>query len=136
MNKITKLNNGTYELELADGQTFTCTRWFEKKTNQWHILIPKEARNLCGRTYIRENHFDKSTIYEFETKTEHREGMSYGGWKDRMTDEEKLKYEEAERIIAEIKKACLERKPKELTEAEKLELQIAKLMAKLEKAKA
>ena len=134
MNKIEKLNN-TYTLTTENGETFTCTRWFEKKTNQWHILIPKDARKLCGRTYIRENHFDNSTIYEFETKTEHREGMSYGSWKDRMTDEEKVQWTECEKLMETIKQNCLERKPKELTEEEKLQLQIDKLMKKLNSMK-
>lgn len=135
MNKITKLNNGTYELELSNGQTFTCGRWFEKKTGHWHIIVPKEAREICGRTYIREKHLENIDVYEFEDKTEHRTGMSYGGWKDRMTDEEKVQWTECEKLMETIKQNCLERKPKELTETEKLELQIAKLMAKLEKAR-
>ena len=135
MNKIEKLGN-TYTLTTENGQTFTCGRWFEQKSGHWHVIVPKEARELCGRTYIREKHFEDKTEYYFETKTEHRTGMSNGGWQARMTEEEKVRYEEALEVIEQIKTECMNRRPKELTEAEKLELQIAKLMAKLEKAKA
>ena len=138
MNRLTKLENGTYELTLENGKTFTCTRWLEKKPNKqmWHVIIPKgEARDTCGRTYIRESYFDNSDIYEFETKTEHREGLSTGGWKARLTEEELEEYEEHERRMEELKQIALSRPVKGLTEAEKLEAQIAKLMAKLEKTR-
>ena len=137
MNKIIKNQDNSYTLITESNNTFNNLKtWFEKKTGHWHIIVPKEAREECGRTYIREKFLEGKTEYQFETKTEHREGMSYGTWKDRMTEEEKAQWVECEQIMEAIKQACMERKPKELTEAEKLELQIAKLMAKLEKARA
>lgn len=130
-NRIEKNENG-YILTTIDGQEFTCSRWYEKKVDKWHILVPKEAREICGRTYIRESYFDNSDIYEFETKTEHREGLGNGGWKSRLTEEELEKFNECERIMNELKEVALSRQPKELTEEEKIEREIAKLMKKLE----
>lgn len=134
MNRLTKLENGTYELTLENGKTFTCTRWLEKKPNKemWHVIIPKgEARDTCGRTYIRESYFDNSDIYEFETKTEHREGMSTGGWKTRLTEEELKEYEEHERRMEELKQIALSRPVKELTEEEKILKEMEKWQKKL-----
>lgn len=135
MNRLVKLENGTYELTLENGTSYECKRWLEKKPNKemWHIIVPKEAREFCGRTYIRESYFDNSDIYEFETKTEHREGMSSGGWKTRLTEEELKEYEEHEKRMNELKELALSRPVKELTEEEKTQAQIAKLLAKLEK---
>lgn len=130
-NRIEKTERG-YILTVGDGQEFECSRWYEKKVDKWHVLIPKEAREICGRTYIRESHFDNSDIYEFETKTEHREGLGNGGWKSRLTEEELEKFNECERIMNELKEVALSRQPKELTEEEKIEREIAKLMKKLE----
>lgn len=127
-NCITMNENG-YELITADGRKFTCTRLYEKKTEKWHVVIPKEARDICGRTFISENRFNDSDTYEFETKTEHREGLSSGGWKSRMTEEEKAEYEACEARMEAIKKAVLSRPIRELTKAEKIEAQIAKLEA-------
>lgn len=137
MNKIIKNQDNSYTLITESNKAFNNLKtWFEKKTGHWHIIVPKEAREECGRTYIREKFLEGKTEYQFETKTEHREGMSYGTWKDRMTEEEKAQWAECEQLMETIKQNCLERKPKELTETEKLELQIAKLKAKLEKARA
>ena len=133
MNKLTKINDNLYLLETEDGQSFECKTWFEKKTNQWHVKLPND--NGSGRTYVRVSHFDNTNIYEFETKTSHREGLSYGSWKDRMTDEEKSIYEECLSTIKKIEEDCKMRKPKELTEEEKLLLQIQKLQSKLNNLK-
>ena len=130
MNRIEK-NNGIYTLTTIDGQKFTCDRWYEKKVDKWHVRIPVEAREICGRTYVRESHFDDKNIYEFETKTEHREGLGNGGWKNRLTPEELKEYEAHEKRMAELKDLAMSRPIPELTEEEKLMREIAKLQAKL-----
>lgn len=131
MNILKRLENNRFELTTENGQKFLCDLWFEKKTNEYHVKLPKD--NGSGRTYIRLSRFKNTDIYEFETKTEHREGMSYGSWKDRMTDEEKTEYEKCLKIIENIEKICRERKPKELTEEEKLQKEIDRLIAKRDK---
>jgi hypothetical protein len=117
-------------LTTANDEIFECSRWFEKKSNSWHVVVPKEAREICGRTYIRESKFDKSDVYEFETKIEHRTGLQSGGWKSKMTDEERKLVEEAEKTIERIKSECMNRTV-ELTEEEKILRQIEKLNQKL-----
>lgn len=134
-NIITKTEEGKYILTTTDGQEFECTRWYEKKVDKWHVLVPKEARELCGRTYIRESYFDNSDIYEFETKTEHREGIGSGGWKARLTPEELEEYESHEKRMEELKQIALSRPIKELTEEEKIQAQIDRMMARLAKLK-
>lgn len=133
MNKIEKLENGSYILTTIDGQTFVCSRWFEKKVERWHVVVPKEARDLCGRTYIRESYFDNSDIYEFETKTEHRTGLTSGGWRSKMTDDERKLVEEAEKTIEQIKSICMSREVEKVdpNSEEGILAQIAKLQAKL-----
>lgn len=133
MNKITKLANGNYELTCENGEKMACTRWYEKKTESWHVKLPKD--NPSGRTYIRESHFTNTDVYEFETKTEHREGMSYGGWRSKLTDEERKQIEEAEKLIETIKEAASKRVI-EMSEEDKLLAQMAKLQAKLTALKA
>ena len=130
MNKIEKIN-GTYVLTTSDGQEFTCSRWYEKKIDDYHVLIPKEAREICGRTYIRESHFENTDIYEFETKTTHREGLGNGGWKARLTPEELTEYTNLENRMNELKELALSRPVKELTEEEKLMREIERLTKKL-----
>ena len=132
-NIIIKNEEGKYILTTHDGQEFTCTRWYEKKVDKWHVLVPKEARDICGRTYIRESYFDNSDIYEFETKTEHREGIGSGGWKARLTPEELEEYEAHEKRMEELKQIALSRPVKELTEEEKIQAQIDRMMARLSK---
>lgn len=133
-NTITKTNEG-YILETFDGQTFTCTRWYEKKVDKWHVVVPKEAREICGRTYIRESNFDNSDTYEFDTKTEHRTGLTGGGWRSKMTEEERKQVEEAEALIESIKKACMAREVEKVdpNSEEGILAQIAKMQAKLAK---
>ena len=135
MNKIEKLENGSYILTTTDGQTFTCTRWFEKKVERWHVVVPKEARELCGRTYIRESNFDNSDIYEFETKTEHRTGLTSGGWRSKMTEDERKQVEEAEKLIESIKSICMTREVEKVdpNSEEGILAQIAKYQAQLAK---
>ena len=137
MKNVIKRINNEYYLTTSDGQEFKCSRWYEKKVDKWHILVPKEAREICGRTYIRESYFDHSDIYEFDTKIEHRTGLSAGGWRSKMTDEEKKLVEEAESTIERIKNLCMTREIPKLdpNSIEGIEAQIAKMMAKLEKMK-
>lgn len=137
MNKIEKLENGTYILTTDDGQTFTCSRWFENKTQKYHVLVPKPARDICGRTYIRESYFDHSNIYEFETKTEHRTGLTSGGWRSKMTEDERKLVEDAEKTIERIKSICMTRETEKVdpNSEEGILLQIERLKKKLEKTK-
>ena len=137
MNKIEKLENGTYILTTDDGQTFTCSRWFENKTQKYHVLVPKPARDICGRTYIRESYFDHSNIYEFETKTEHRTGLTSGGWRSNMTEDERKLVEDAEKTIERIKSICMSREVEKVdpNSEEGILLQIERLKKKLEKTK-
>lgn len=132
MNRIEKLENGTYVLTCENGETFVCRRWEEVKKDKrmWHIVVPKEGRDLCGRTYIRESYFDNSNIYEFETKTEHREGLGNGGWKSRLTQDELEEYQSLEQRMEELKNIAMSRPVKELTEEEKLEKEIQRLLEK------
>jgi hypothetical protein len=137
-NLITRIDDKTYLLITEDGQEFTCGVWFEKKVERYHVLIPKQAREICGRTYVRTSLVGPDG-YSFETKTEHREGLSGSSWKNKMTPEERDEYErlenevnERELRMEEIKKVASSR---ELTEEQKLELQIAKLQAELLKLK-
>lgn len=136
MNKLEKLNNGIYVLTDENGTTHECTRWYEKKTGQWHVKLPKN--NPTGRTYVRESKFDNSNVYEFETKTEFRIGLTSGGWRSKMTPEEKTEVEAAEATIERIKQACMTREVKKVdpNSVEGIEAEIAKLQAKLAKKKA
>ena len=137
MNKIEKLEDGSYILTTDDGQTFTCSRWFENKTQKYHVLVPKPARDICGRTYIRESYFDHSNIYEFETKTEHRTGLTSGGWRSKMTEDERKLVEDAEKTIERIKSICMTRETEKVdpNSEEGILLQIERLKKKLEKTK-
>ena len=134
MNKIEKLEDGSYVLTTADGQTFVCSRWFENKTQKYHVVVPKQARDLCGRTYIRESNFDNSDIYEFETKTEHRTGLASGGWRSKMTDDERKLVEDAEKTIERIKSLCMTREVKKVdpNSEEGIIAEIERLKKKLE----
>lgn len=130
MNKIVR-ENGKYVLICENGEKMACTRWFENKTQKWHVKLPKN--NPSGREYVREDKI-VGDYYEFPTKTEHRSGLSYANdWKARMTNEERQTYEQCVLWLEQIKTTCLARAPKELTEEEKLEREIAKLQSKLNK---
>lgn len=137
MNRIERLENGKYILTLEDGSTYECRRWLENKPNKqvWHIVVPKEAKEICGRTYVRESYFDDSDIYEFETKTEHREGLGGGGWRSRLTSDEIKRLEEAERTIEELKKIGMERTPEKVdpNSPEGIRQRIEALQKKLER---
>ena len=125
MNKIIKNPNNTYTLVTESGETFVCTRWFEKKTNAWHVKLP--ANNPTGRTYIRES-LVVNGVYQFENKTTPPRVLGpIGGWRARMTPEEAKKVAEAEALIESIKKVAMARMPNSI---ESLEVKIAQLLAK------
>ena len=128
MNTIKKVED-KYILTCEDGSVFDCELWFEKKTNKWHVKLPKN--NPSGRTYVRQSIVDGSEnqTYKFETKTTFRTGLTSGGWRSRLTDEEKQELAEYESHIERLKKIGMSRKP--LTENERLKNQISKLEEEL-----
>ena len=133
MNKIIKTEYG-YTLITENGNKYPCTRWYEKKTDAWHIKLSKEGQAETGRTYIRESHFANSDTYEFENKTEHRTGLTSGGWRAKMTDDERKLVEEAEKTIERIKSLCMTREVEKVdpNSEEGIILQIERLKKKLE----
>jgi hypothetical protein len=141
MNKIVKKVNSNgelvYTLVTEDNQMFDCTRLFEKKTNVWHIKLPKD--NPSGRTFIRESILADKDEYLFETKTTHRTGLTgSGGWRSKLTPDEAKELQKAEETIAKLKKIASERKAEKLdpNSVEGIEAAIAKLMEKLAAVKA
>jgi len=138
MNKIkktiTKDGSVSYTLIVEDGTKFDCSRWYEKKTESWHVKLPKD--NPSGRTYVRESFFEKADVFEFETKTQFRTGLTSGGWKAKMTEEEAAEMEKLEARIAEIKEIASARETVKIdpNSPEGIALQIEKLRAKLAKA--
>ena len=132
MNIIEKINEKEYRLTIENGSVYPCSTWVEKKVKNGqpveyeHVIIPKEARDICGRTYLRTSIV--GNYYEFENKTTHREGMGGGSWRDRMTDDEKVEYLSLEKRMNEIKEAAMNRK---ITEEEKLLREIEKMNKKL-----
>ena len=122
-------DDGTAEVKPVDF-------WSAGKTNPRYkdtLLLPK---NPANRTYFDVKQFTKKGLDEIEL--EYREtrvlgpynrGVVKKDWTEYMTDEEKAQYDA-------IRHACFERKksaetPPELTEVEKLQLEIEKLTAKL-----
>lgn len=129
MNTIKKVGENKYILTCEDGSVFDCELWFEKKTNKYHVKLPKG--NPSGRTYIRQSIVDgsKDQTYEFETKTTFRTGLTSGGWRSRLTEDEKIELKTYEEGIERLKKIGMSRKP--MTENEKLKSQISKLEEEL-----
>ncbi len=128
MNTIKKVED-KYILTCEDGSVFECELWFEKKTNKYHVKLPKG--NPSGRTYITKTLVDnsKDQTHEFPTKTEFRSGLTSGGWRTRLTEEERVELKTYEEGIERLKKIGMSRKP--LTENEKLKNQISKLEEEL-----
>lgn len=127
MNSIKKVGEKKYVLTCEDGSVFDCELWFEKKTNQYHVKLPKN--NPSGRTYIRKSIVDNSNgVYEFPTKTEFRT-LTSGGWRSRLTKDELEELKTYEEGIERLKKVGLSRKP--MTENDKLKEQIKKLEEEL-----
>lgn len=123
--------------DLETGEQVETKNWFEKSKNKWHIVL---AKNSANRKYVAHNEFftkaeDGEYVVEDKTTGPRVLGTSQP---DKalipfMTDEEKADYDT---IIARALERREEAKAKPLTEEEKIEAQIAKLQAKLAKAKA
>lgn len=135
-NRVVRDAQGNYTLTTTAGDEFACTRWYEKKTDAWHVKLPKD--NPTGRTYIRESLFGTSGAYEFADKTEHRTGLATGGWRAKMTPDEARKVAEAEAIIEAIKAEASKRVVEKVdpNSIEGLEARMAELKAKLARKKA
>lgn len=140
---VRKSNNfaSGYEMSIVDdtgvAQTTELHFWSAGKTNPRYkttLLLPK---NPANRTYFEAKQLEKAGPEGIEL--EYREtrvlgpynrGVVKKEWTEYMTEEEKAQYDA-------IRHACFERKkiaetPPELTEAEKLQLEIEKLTKKLE----
>jgi len=122
----------TYTLHTPEGDKMPCKRWYEKKTDKWHIVLPKD--NPSGRTYIAENLIEGQKEYIFEAKlTGPRILGGNGGWRGKCTPEELKQIESAELTIASIKEVASARVVEKLdpNSIEGLEAQIVKLTARL-----
>ena len=128
---------GKYYLNTEDNQKYELYLWTEgdktyKDGSPKIHLRHKRFHEITGREYIAKRLVDQSLHtngkYEFEFKPEedHRTGL---GWSEYMTEEEKTEYYQALKTIETIKKTCIERQKTPLTEADKLQRQIEKLMA-------
>lgn len=109
MNTLQLQDDNTYLLTTTNGQTFICKRWFEKKINAWQIKLPD---NPSGRKFVKESLVPSDGIYAFEDKTSAPRVLGSSGssgWKSKMTEDEKVKFEEAESIINSIKEDCMKR---------------------------
>lgn len=130
MNKIIrKIENGNavYTCIAESGTTIKCTRWYEKKTGEWYVKLPKE--NETGREYIREKKIT-SDEYEFETKTTGPRVLGTTNWRSRLTPEETKELETAEKTIERLKEIGMSRKP--LSEEDKLRKELEETKKKLE----
>ena len=142
MNRI-EIINEKLVLTTEIGNQYPCRTWIEKKIKKgepWSktwIMTTKEGVEETGRTYLGYDEVIKSIndrgVYEFETKTEHREGMSHGGWRAKMTEEEAKLVAEAEATIERIKAIASARVVEKVdpNSEEGILAQIAKLQAKL-----
>lgn len=130
MNKIIrKIENGNavYTCIAESGTTIKCTRWYEKKTGEWYVKLPKE--NETGREYIREKKIT-SDEYEFETKTTGPRVLGSTNWRSRLTEKELKELEAAEKTIERLKEIGMSRKP--LSEEDKLRKELEETKKKLE----
>ena len=138
MNKIVK-ENGVYTMVCENGEEFQGKMHLEKGKT-WLVRFPKD--NPAGREFFTQSKIDtdidNNGEFIFETKTEHRVGIAAGGWKSRLTEDEKVELAELEQRIEEIKQVAMSRKtPKpEKNSKEYLELELAKIQAQLAKLKA
>lgn len=114
MNSIKK--NGTiYQLTTENGKTMDLSLWYEKKTDAWHVKLPKD--NPTGRQYIRQSIVDEALksrgVYEFETKTTGPRvlGSSVKNWRTYLTEEERLEIQQMEARMKEIQEECEKRVP-------------------------
>lgn len=133
MNKIIRTienGNAVYTCIAESGTTIKCTRWYEKKTGEWYVKLPKE--NETGREYIREKKIT-SDEYEFETKTTGPRVLGpQGNWRSRLTEAELKELKEAEATIERLKQLGLSRKPEKKTIAQ-YEKELAEMKALYEK---
>lgn len=130
MNKIIRTienGNAVYTCIAESGTTIKCTRWYEKKTGEWYVKLPKE--NETGREYIREKKIT-SDEYEFETKTTGPRVLGSTNWRSRLTEEELKELKNAEDTIERLKKIGTERKP--LSKEEELRRELEETRRKLE----
>lgn len=130
MNKIIRTienGNAVYTCIAESGTTIKCTRWYEKKTGEWYVKLPKE--NETGREYIREKKIT-SDEYEFETKTTGPRVLGSTNWRSRLTPEETKELEAAEKTIERLKNLGMSRKP--LSKEEELRKELEETKRKLE----
>lgn len=118
-------------IDLETNETVTAKNWFEKSKNKWHVVL---GPNSANRKYIAHNEFfakAENDVYIVEDKTTGPRvlGTSEPDKKlvPYMTDEDREAYEA---IIARAKANRDAQKNKPLTEEEKIEAQIKKLLAK------
>ena len=132
--RVEKVGDEYILSEIGGTYSEKCTIIHEKKTGENHVKLPKD--NPSGRTYIRQKKVDLGPV-EFEEKTVFRTGLSSGGWRSKMTEEEKIEVENLEKRLNEIKSLCQSRKVKKVdpNSEEGIKLQIEKLKAKLAKLK-
>ena len=132
--RVEKVGDKYILSEIGGTYTAECTIWYEKKTGENHVKLPKD--NPSGRTYIRQKKVDAGPV-EFEQKTEFRTGLVGGGWRSKMTADEAKQVAEAEALIERIKKAASARKVEKVdpNSEEGIRAAIEKLQAKLAKLK-
>lgn len=132
--KVEKVGDDYILSEVGGTYTEKCTIWYEKKTGKNHVKLPKD--NPSGRTYIRQDKVDLGPV-EFDQKTEFRTGLSSGGWKSKMTEDERIEVENLEKRLDEIKSLCQSRTVEKVdpNSEEGIQLQIEKLKLKLSKIK-
>lgn len=135
MNKIVKQDD-VYVMVCENGEEFQGKMHLEKGKT-WLVRFPKN--NPAGREFFTQSKIDadieNNGEFIFETKTEHRVGIAAGGWKSRLTEDEKVELAELEQRIEEIKQVAMSRQTPKLDKnsAEGIEAQIAKLQEKLAK---
>ena len=120
--------------DLTTGEKVEAKNWFEKSKDKWHIVL---GQNSANRKYIAHNEFfakAENGEYIVEDKTTGPRVLGTAQ-PDRklvpyMSAEDKEKYDA---IIARAIENRNAQKKVELTEEEKIEAQIAKLQAKLNK---
>ena len=124
-------------MDLVTGEIVEAKSWFEKSKNKWHIVL---GPNSANRKYVAHNEFYAKAVeneYVVEDKTTGPRVLGTAQPDKKlvpyMSPEDKEKYDA---IIARAIENRNAQKKVELTEEEKLEAQIAKLKAKLEKLNA
>lgn len=124
-------------IDLTTNTTVQTKNWFEKSKNKWHIVL---GPNSANRKYIAHNEFFAKAVdneYVVEDKTDAPRQLGTAQPDKRlvpfMTSEDK---EEYDAIIARAVENRNAQKAVPQTEEEKLEAQIAKIQAKLDKLSA